>query len=198
MACGNRSLLPYQPVKSAMACPQQLRNLDRLDHLEPRVCREFHDAVGDLRFGRGERSALSTAWSVLYRRPMADDAYLLTRSCTTGWGDWIHGELWLLPSALVRRRLGFGETLKNLGGPTVGVPLPRIAARDLPTGQILSEHHSNKVIALNAIVHATLNRGLTSHRLGLRLADGTAHKFLWLSSDPAHDALAHALAPWLR
>ena len=30
-------------------------------------------------------------------------AECVTRSCTTGWLDWIHGELWLTPTGLIPR-----------------------------------------------------------------------------------------------
>lgn len=40
-------------------------------------------------------------------------AHLLATSCTTGWLDWVHGELWLLPDSLVRVRGGFVDTVVN-------------------------------------------------------------------------------------
>jgi hypothetical protein len=38
---------------------------------------------------------------------------LITASCTTGWLDWIHGELWLFPDGLLRASTGLGTTLTN-------------------------------------------------------------------------------------
>ena len=35
---------------------------------------------------------------------------LVTASCTTGWLDWIHGELWLFPDGLLRSSTGLKTT----------------------------------------------------------------------------------------
>ncbi|WP_329300848.1 hypothetical protein OG410_22490 [Streptomyces sp. NBC_00659] len=125
-------------------------------------------------------------------------ARLLTLGCTTGWGDWIHGELWLLPSSLVRRRLGFTATVANGKGPTVVVPLPEADVAPGATEQILAEHRTNKVIPLAGIASAHLRRGITADRLTLRMQDGSQHKLLWLPTDPAYAVFAQELAPWLR
>src|SRR3984893_9691580 len=46
----------------------------------------------------------------------APPAILLTTSCTTGWADWVHGELWLCPDGLLRLSLGLATTItKSLG-----------------------------------------------------------------------------------
>jgi hypothetical protein len=44
---------------------------------------------------------------------------LVTAGCTTGWTDWIHGELWVCPDGLLRRALGPGRTVRHLWFPTV-------------------------------------------------------------------------------
>ncbi|WP_405915016.1 hypothetical protein [Streptomyces sp. NBC_00728] len=125
-------------------------------------------------------------------------ARLLTRGCTTGWGDWIHGELWLLPSFLVRRRLGFTATVANSKGPTVTMPLPEADVTAAATAQIRAEHRTNAVIPLAGIASARLRRGITADRLALHMQDGSQHKLLWLPADPAYAVLARELAPWLR
>ncbi|MER5277486.1 hypothetical protein ABT025_17240 [Streptomyces sp. NPDC002809] len=129
---------------------------------------------------------------------MDERARLLTRSCTTGWGDWIHGELWLLPSSLVRRRLGFTATLANAKGPTVVVPLPETDVTAAATARIRAEHRTNKVIPLAGIASAHLRRGITADRLTVRMHDGAQHKLLWLPTDPAYAVLVQVLTPWLR
>lgn len=133
-----------------------------------------------------------------YRGAVDGRARLLTRSCTTGWGDWIHGELWLLPSSLVRRRLGFAATLANRKGPTVVVPLPETDVTAAATARILAEHRTNKVIPLAGIASAHLRHGITADRLTLRMHDETQHKLLWLPTDPAYAVLAQVLTSWLR
>ncbi|MFF5520725.1 hypothetical protein [Streptomyces coeruleorubidus] len=64
-------------------------------------------------------------------------AQLLATTCTTGWLDWIHGELWLLPG------------------------------------------------------------GLTTSGMTLRMSDGTRHKLLWMSVEPARRLLTDRLLPLL-
>lgn len=44
---------------------------------------------------------------------------LISASCTTGWFDWIHGELWLCPNGLVRRSLGLWKTYRQSNHRTV-------------------------------------------------------------------------------
>ncbi|BCY11837.1 hypothetical protein [Actinoplanes sp. L3-i22] len=120
---------------------------------------------------------------------MPDVAECVSRSCTTGWLDWIHGELWLTPWALVRRRLTLAETMSNGYGPTVRLPLPQLDAAWLNPGTILSEHHTNKFILYDSIAAAQLVKGTVSGALRITLHDGTRHKLLWLNNDPAHAVL---------
>jgi hypothetical protein len=63
-------------------------------------------------------------------------ATLLSRACTTGWLDWVWGELWLLPDGVIRVSSGWSDTLSEairnarVGtrlGPTV--PLGRLRRR---------------------------------------------------------------------
>ncbi|WP_326662156.1 hypothetical protein [Streptomyces sp. NBC_00385] len=125
-------------------------------------------------------------------------ARLLSRACTTGWGDWIHGELWLLPSSLVRRRLGFMATVANGKGPTVVWPLPEADVTEAAVARIRAEHRTNTVLPLADIASARIHRGFASARVSLRMKDGAHHKLLWPCADPAYDVLVDVLAPWLR
>ncbi|MFI7576793.1 hypothetical protein [Micromonospora sp. NPDC049497] len=120
-------------------------------------------------------------------------ARLITRSCTTGWADWVHGELWLLPDLLVRRRLTLQETRAHKNGRTVPHPLPEAQAASLPLSEILSAHPTNKVLALDTVAEARLHRGIMTDRLTLTMRDGSCHKLLWLKVDPAYEVLCQAL-----
>ncbi|MFF0217159.1 hypothetical protein [Streptomyces vinaceus] len=123
-------------------------------------------------------------------------AQLLAASCTTGWLDWVHGELWLLPDSLVRVRGGFVDTVVNSIAP--GIPehtATSVIAYD-PVA-ILGGHHTNKVIPFDGIAHARLHPGLTTAGLEMTMTDGTRHKLLWLSSEPARRVLADRLLPVL-
>jgi hypothetical protein len=105
----------------------------------------------------------------------------------------VHGELWLLPFALVRRRLGPLATQVNGFGPTVPDEPPW---SDVPTdgpAQALAGHRTNKVIPFAAVARAQLVRGITANGLRVGMMDGTRHKLLWLTSDPAYDILAGEL-----
>lgn len=128
---------------------------------------------------------------------MTEQAVLITRSCTTGWTDWIHGELWILPTALVRRRLDYAETRANALGPTVDKPLPDALPGDFNHSEILRFHPTNKVILFEQIAKAALHQGRTSDRLTAQMHDGTRHKLLWLSRDPAYSLLSATLSALL-
>ncbi|MEO3743792.1 hypothetical protein [Plantactinospora sp. B5E13] len=124
---------------------------------------------------------------------MDHTARLITRSCTTGWADWIHGELWLLPDLLVRRRLTLKATRANKNLPTVSQPLPEVEAASLDLNEIADAHRTNKVLAFDAVAEARLHRGILTDRLALRMRDGSRHKLLWLRVDPAYEVLCQAL-----
>jgi hypothetical protein len=120
-------------------------------------------------------------------------ARCLSRSCTTGWLDWVHGELWLLPTGLVRIRLSMAETKQHGLGPTVPPELPQTDPGRFDFAQVRAGHPTNKAIHFDAIARANLARGIGSHGLRLVLRDGAKHKLLWLARDPAYAVLAATL-----
>ncbi|WRZ91192.1 hypothetical protein OHB54_20195 [Streptomyces sp. NBC_01007] len=124
-------------------------------------------------------------------------ARLLARTCTTGWLDWIHGELLLLPDALVRVRSGLMDSVANsMSGSGVTAKDPyQVVAYDAES--IRSAHRTNKVIALAELSEARLHRGLTTSGMTATMRDGTRHKLLWLSSEPAGRLLRDRLLPVL-
>jgi hypothetical protein len=61
----------------------------------------------------------------------------------------------------------------------------------------LLEHPTNKVIPFDAVARARLVRGMTTDGLKLTMHDGTRHKLLWLSRDPAYRILGAALPAML-
>lgn len=123
-------------------------------------------------------------------------AQLLAASCTTGWLDWVHGELWLLPDSLVRVRGGFVDTVVDPFG--IAVP-PRTTTGVIGYDPVavLGGHRTNKVIPFDGIARARLHRGLSTSGLAVTMTDGTRHKLLWLSSEPARRVLADRLLPVL-
>lgn len=119
---------------------------------------------------------------------------LISRSCTTSWSDWNHGDLYLTAEALVRVRLPVpsaeGRRLRDTVGPT-----PRY--RDLPSaeeaGPLLALDPTNRCIRLAEVASARLHRGILTDRLALTTQDGAHLTLLWLRADPAYDVLAHEL-----
>ncbi|MBV1853658.1 hypothetical protein [Catellatospora tritici] len=124
---------------------------------------------------------------------MTDLAECISRSCTTGWLDWIHGELWLSPTGLLRRRLTLAQTRANGLGPTVTAPLPRADLGGATWQRIVAEHRTNKAIAFAEIAQARLVTGITTDALRLRQHSGVEHRLLWLKADPAYEILSRFL-----
>ncbi len=110
----------------------------------------------------------------------------MTASCTTGWLDWIHHELWVCDDGLLLRRLDLKETRAHGKGPTVS---PGYLRREpAPEG--------GEWIAAEDIVAGDGHHGRTSDRLTLELRDGKKRKLLWLSVDEAMEPLREALTGW--
>lgn len=121
---------------------------------------------------------------------MESQALLISRSCTTGWLDWIHGELWITPRALVRVRLGLWETLGHGAGSTV--PDPVRADRNAPQfapDVVRSQHPTNTYVEFDDMATAALHQGPLSGRLAVTTRTGAKHTWLWLQADPAFEVL---------
>jgi hypothetical protein len=141
----------------------------------------------------------STTSSAAPGSPTDDDralaCTLISASCTTSWFDWIHGELWLCPTGLLRRSVGLGTTIRHGTGPTVNP-----ASRSKRTfgldeiARILEAGRRNRWIAWSEIAQATLKRGLIDHSLHLELGTGHREKLLWLQVDGGYDLLEAALS----
>ena len=119
---------------------------------------------------------------------------LVSRSCTTGALDWIHGELWLFDDRLLRVRLDYATSADNGLGPTVPADAPRRLFTDEERERIATAHRTNLFLAWADVRGASLRRGFLMGRLRVTLHDGSRRKLLWLARDPAHDAL-RALLP---
>ena len=124
-------------------------------------------------------------------------ASLLTASATTGWHDWLHGELWLFPDGLLRVRLGLLQTFLHGVGPTVDAQRMEVRNFDEQTFRALISQQSNLWIAREQIVQAYLHFGISEHRLLLHLVDGRKIKLLWLAMDNGISPLKDMLLYWL-
>jgi hypothetical protein len=121
---------------------------------------------------------------------------LISASCTAGWLDCIHGELWLLPEGLLRLRLGLLKTVAHMNLRTVRGELPTREFVDDEIVQLVARHRTNIWVPAADISQADVHEGMTVSRLALTLADGRHRKLLWLRSDPAAEYLRRALAWW--
>ena len=120
---------------------------------------------------------------------------IITASCTTGWLDWIHGELWLFPEGLLRVRTSLATTLAHQNLRTVS---DEPQGRDFSYDEIkaLVTTKRNLWIEADRIERADVHVGVMTGRVNLRMRGGRKIKLLWLRSDHAERALSTALASW--
>jgi hypothetical protein len=121
---------------------------------------------------------------------------LVTASCTTGWLDWIHRELWLCDDGLLLVRLDLKATRAHEKGPTVSATLRRRPVLDNEVTEAEAAGKQLSWITAGEVVAASGRRGRMVDRLSLDLRDGTARKLLWMSVDRADVPLLAALNAW--
>jgi hypothetical protein len=125
---------------------------------------------------------------------------LISRSATTGWWDWVHGELWIGSDGLLRRRRGWLNTIASVG------LMQDLQARATDPGiqdAFTAEEIEHAVergglwIPADTIRGARLRPGIITGRLNLNLADSRSVKLLWAKSRLTYDSLRDALGPLL-
>jgi len=147
------------------------------------------------------RPAGEAAWGAA-----GQDSVLLTTSCTTGWADWVHGELWLCPDGLLRLSLGLAATIAKSSGPGQAAAFEGAARRSslrhfdmTEINELLSRKRTNHWIPWTQIRGASLRGGLITGRLRLKLADGRSVKLLWMRErhvfEMLRDRLLERLGP---
>ncbi len=125
------------------------------------------------------------------------EATLLTRSATTGWADWIWGELWLFPDGLLRLPTDFRTSRQRARTRGQAEPMMRKTFDEAPA-QLADGARHGLWFPRDEIESAHLRRGVFNSRLGVRMADGRNLKLLWLKSDrAAFDALEEVLQEWV-
>ena len=123
---------------------------------------------------------------------------LVTAGCTTGWTDWIHGELWLCPDGLLRRALGLGSTVRHLWFPTVRPgewPMHSFSAKEVQ--RIVANGRTNRWVAYESIATAWLG----DSQLDIETRNGQQVTFMWVPVDdvtPLRTKLADVLEDRLR
>ena len=124
---------------------------------------------------------------------------LISRTTTTGWMDFEHGELWLASDGLLRRRRGWLQTLAS-----VGLIQDLLASS---TDPLMEQRFTDEIIdrileqggwwiPADAIETARLHKGLAVGRLWVALHDDKPAKFLWVSSNLTYNTLCEALGRW--
>jgi len=92
---------------------------------------------------------------------------LVTSGCTTGWTDWIHGELWLCPDGLFRESVGLWATIRHgawrtvnpASRPTKGVRLDlRVHGREITLMWVPVDDVSPLVGKLDAVLGDRFSR----------------------------------------
>lgn len=124
-------------------------------------------------------------------------ATLLSASVTTGWLDWIHGELWLLPEGLLRIPSNLIVTLEHGMLPTVNKGQSRLRYFDEQTLNRLINAPENVWVPRWSIQKAYLHHGIATDRLRLIVEHQRSVKFLWFPWDDALPLLQAALTAWL-
>ncbi len=121
---------------------------------------------------------------------------LITSSCTTGWLDWIHGDLWLLPDGLLRIPTGLAATASHGLLQTVsGDPAEReFTGPEL--GKIASRGGKHLWLQADHIERADIHTGVMTSRVNLWMVDGQRVKLLWFRRDHAERPLSTALSSW--
>lgn len=128
---------------------------------------------------------------------MEDQAKLIAASCTTGWLDWEHGNLWLAPHGLARIPLGMPTSVAHT---FVGVDPAKWRSRAIGVNELREVLNSSaRALWLDAaeMKAAWLHRGLLNDRLNVRLNDGAFHKLLWVRNSAATQQVEEALRRWL-
>ena len=125
---------------------------------------------------------------------------LVTASCTTGWLDWIHGELWLFPHGLLRSSTGLkSDGAHGHAGGVVRTVTGEPRSREFADGEIeriVASRRRNLWIEADRIKRADLHAGRTTSRLNLHMTDGRRITLLWLREDRAERPLTTALSSW--
>jgi hypothetical protein len=123
-------------------------------------------------------------------------ALLLTVSATTGWSDWIHGELWLCSDGLLYIPLNLAKTLLHDIG-LAGNREQRQNAFNHENPEILFRSQKYLWIPQTSIQRAYLHHGIITDRLRLFGENQSVRKFLWPPHDEAWQLLNETFTNWL-
>lgn len=118
---------------------------------------------------------------------------LLSKSATTGWLDWMHGELWLFPDGLLRVPMGWGKTILMVGyffNPRRAQPH---TFSDDERAALITRRR-NTWIPFADMQRATLRHSMGADELAVTLANGQRKQLLWLPHSVVFATLQQVLS----
>jgi hypothetical protein len=127
----------------------------------------------------------------------AERVDLIAASCTTGWFDGEHGNLWLAPDGIARVPLGWGVSfVHSFQGIDPAIWRRETTTRDELARALMS---SPRVLWLPSgdMEGAWLHSGILCDRVSVRTKNGMSHKLLWVRSKRGTSRLRDALRNWL-
>jgi hypothetical protein len=120
---------------------------------------------------------------------------LLSTTCTTGWLDWFHGQLWLFPDGLLRIPLGKVKTILFVGYATnPWQVMPRVFSED-KWRQALS-HPGSLWVPFAGIRQANLRHVFSADEFSAQFWDGRSIQLLWLPRPMVYDVFEASLREW--
>lgn len=118
---------------------------------------------------------------------------LLSKSATTGWLDWMHGELWLFPDGLLRIPMGWGKTILMMGYFfNSRRAQPRAFSEDERAALITRRR--NMWIPFADVQQARLRHSMGADELVVTLTNGQRKQLLWIPNSLAFATLQQVLA----
>jgi hypothetical protein len=119
---------------------------------------------------------------------------LLSKTATTGWLNWVHGELWLFDDGILRVPLGLIKSALLVG---YRYGLRRSLHEQVFSLQEFTEithNPKNLWIPYTAIGTAKLKHGPGGDELRITTIQGNAHQLLWIPRQDVYDLLGEALS----
>lgn len=123
---------------------------------------------------------------------------LIAITSTTGWLDWVHGDLWLCPDGILRRSRGPKATLENAESKGMKELVhashpPTRTFTDADCAAIATADKRNVWVTWDQVASARLASGPLSNALHLQLTDGRNLSLRWLRQEGPLDFLRSRL-----
>ncbi len=115
---------------------------------------------------------------------------LISTSCTTGWFDWVHGDLWMCPAGVLRQSRGLTATMAKYRRWWE----PRLHPRERQRREeIAVSGPAPTWVPWTEVRRLTLKVGIIDHSIHIQRTDNRRVKFLWLVGDGDFELLETVL-----